>query len=127
MLPREPVRAHREAQIQPALVRRPQHVFAQRRPPGLGVEGGGLLVGARTDHWELVFLGELNRLVKVALRLGVLPARSRPRSLDQGIRCRVVFRCARRPLAVQRQCLRTKRAVERSRGAHWIMLRAPIT
>ena len=97
VLSREPVRAHREAKIQPALVGRPQHVFPKRPSPHVGVEGGGLLVGVRADRRELVFVGKLDRLVQVALGLGVLPARSRPRPLDQRVRRRVIFRRARPP------------------------------
>ena len=126
VLAREQVGAHRETQIQPTLVRRPQHVFAKRRSPGVGVEGGGLLVGIRADHWKLAFLGQPDRLVQVALCLCVLSARSCPRPLNQYVRCRVVFRCASAQVLCNASACCTKRTVERSRGAHRIMLRAPI-
>ena len=57
MFPREPVRAHRETQMSQRLVcSTAVRVRRSVRPPGVGVEGGGLLVGARTNRWKLVFL-----------------------------------------------------------------------
>jgi hypothetical protein len=99
---REPLRPHRDAQTQVALVCRPQHVGSKPRPIGLGAVGGGLFVGERANQRKLVLRCELNRPGEQALRLAVLPAGPRPRTLDQRIRCRVVGRRARCPFAVQR-------------------------
>ena len=98
----EPLRAHRDAQTQVALVCRPQHLRRKPRPIGLRVERGGLFVGERANQRELVLRCELNRPGEHALRLAVLPAGPRPCTLDQRIRCRVVGRRARCPITVQR-------------------------
>ncbi len=102
---RQALRTHRDPQTLVALVCRPQHLRRKPRTTGLGVQSGGLFVGQRADHRELVLGRELDRPGKEALRFAVLPTGPRPRTLDQRTRCGVVGRRTRCPLAMQRDCL----------------------
>ena len=71
--PREPIRAQRHSLTQETVVRRTEHVLVEPRSPGLGVQGGGLLVGDRGDQGQLVLLGEFDRPVEEPFRFAVLP------------------------------------------------------
>ncbi len=104
MVPCQLVGAYHETEVQPSLVCRAQHVFAETRsPPRLRVEGSCFFVGVRAHYGKLILLSKGDRLVEEAICLGVLPVRSRPRALDQCVGRGIVLGCASRPLPVQRQ------------------------
>ncbi len=103
MVPCQLVGAHHETEVQPSLVCRAQHVFAKTRPPRLRVEGSCFLMSVGAHDGKLILFRKGDRLVKEAICLGVLPVRSRPRALDQGVGRRIILGCASRPLPVQRQ------------------------